>query len=157
LGSYREACHDPFPRRNNLFRGKIVNLCGRLTQIPMTVNGTSTEEDFEIIKFFEDNAPFTMLIGKPWIDRDQARRKEEEEVLEQKKQELKDFMTKRIVHLIEEQKSRSQIFNTSNSDVEAKRTLEDPQKIELPIFDTEEVVSRNLRKKFQQCEVTKTT
>jgi hypothetical protein len=35
-------------------------------------------------------------------------------------------MTKRIVHLIEEQKGRSQIFNTRNSDVEAKRTLEDP-------------------------------
>jgi hypothetical protein len=56
-----------------LFRGKLLNLCGRLTQIPMTVNGTSTEEDFEIIKFVEDHAPFTMLIGKPWIDKDQAR------------------------------------------------------------------------------------
>jgi hypothetical protein len=56
-----------------LFRGKLVNLCGRLAQIPMTVNGTSTEEDFEIIQFIEDNAPFTMLIGKPWIDRAQAR------------------------------------------------------------------------------------
>jgi hypothetical protein len=77
--------------------------------------------------------------------------------LEQKKQELKDFMTRRIVHLIEEQKNRSQIFNISNSDVEAKRTIEDPQKIELPIFDTEEVLSRNPRKDFQQREVTKTT
>jgi hypothetical protein len=46
--------------------------------------------------------------------------------LEQKKQELKEFMPRRIVHLIEEQKSRSQIFNISNYDVEAKRTLEDP-------------------------------
>jgi hypothetical protein len=61
-----------------------------------------TEEDFKIIKFIENNAPFTMLLGKPWIERDQARRKEEEEVLEQKKQELKDFMTRRITHLIEE-------------------------------------------------------
>ena len=86
----------------SLFRGKIVNLCGRLARIHMTVNGASTEEDFEIIKFVEDRAPFTMLIGKPWIDRDQARQKEEEEVLEQNKQDLKDFMTKRIVHLIEE-------------------------------------------------------
>jgi hypothetical protein len=33
------------------------------------------KEDFEIIQFIEDNAPFTMLIGKPWIERDQARRK----------------------------------------------------------------------------------
>jgi hypothetical protein len=41
----------------------------------MSANGTSTEEDFEIIKFIEDNAPFTMLLGKPWIDRDQARKR----------------------------------------------------------------------------------
>jgi predicted XRE-type DNA-binding protein len=37
-----------------------------------------------------------MLLGKPWIDRDQVRQKEEAEVLEQKKQELTDFMTKNI-------------------------------------------------------------
>ena len=133
----------------SFFRGQLVNLCGRLARIPMTVNGTSAEEEFEIIKFVEDNALFTMLIGKPWIDREQARRKEEEKVLEQKKQELKDFMTRRIMHLIEEQKSRSHIFNISNYNVEAKRTIEDPQKIELPIFDTEEVLSRNPRKDFQ--------
>jgi hypothetical protein len=69
--------------------------------------------------------------------------------VEQKKKELKDFITRRIVHLIEEQKSRSQIFNTSNLDVEAKRTLEDPQEIELLIPDIEEVLSRNPRKEFQ--------
>jgi hypothetical protein len=57
----------------SLFRGKLVSLCGRLVRIPMNVNGTLTEEYFEIIKFVEDNAPFTMLIGKPWIDREQAR------------------------------------------------------------------------------------
>jgi hypothetical protein len=55
-----------------LFKGKLVNLCGRLSQIPITVNGNSIEEDIEIIKFIEDSAPFTMLIGKCWIDRDQA-------------------------------------------------------------------------------------
>jgi hypothetical protein len=59
-----------------LFRGKMINLCGKLTQIYMNVNGTSTEEDFEIVKFIENNAPFTMLLGKPWIERNQARRKE---------------------------------------------------------------------------------
>jgi hypothetical protein len=91
----------------------------------MTINGTSIEEDFEIIKFVEDTAPFTMLIGKPWIDREWARRREEEKALEQKKQELKDFMTRRIAHLIEEQKSKSQIFNIITSGVEAKRTIED--------------------------------
>jgi hypothetical protein len=56
-----------------LFRGKLVKLCGKLAQIPMNVNRTSTEEDFEIIKFIEDNTPFTMLIGKYWIDRARAR------------------------------------------------------------------------------------
>jgi hypothetical protein len=61
-----------------LLRGKLVNLCVRLAQIPMTVNGTLMKEDFEIIQFIEDNGLFTMLLGKPWIDRDQARRKKEE-------------------------------------------------------------------------------
>jgi hypothetical protein len=56
-----------------LFRGKFVNLCGNLTQISMNANGISTYEDFEIIKFIEDNASFTMLLGKSWIDRDQAK------------------------------------------------------------------------------------
>jgi hypothetical protein len=61
-----------------LFKGKMINLCGWLAQIPMNANGTSTEEYFEIIKFIENNAPSTMILGKPWIERDQARRKEEE-------------------------------------------------------------------------------
>jgi hypothetical protein len=62
-----------------LFKGKLINLCGNLTRISMNANGTSTEEDFEIIKFIETSAPFTMLLGKPWIERNQARRQEEEE------------------------------------------------------------------------------
>jgi hypothetical protein len=53
--------------------GKLVTLCGRLARIPMNANGTLTEEDFEIIKFFEDSSMFIMLIGKPWIDREHAR------------------------------------------------------------------------------------
>ena len=57
-----------------LFKRKLINLCGKLTQIPMNANGTSTEEDLEIVKFIENNTPFTMLLGKPWIERDQARR-----------------------------------------------------------------------------------
>jgi hypothetical protein len=56
-----------------LFRGKLVNLCGKLSQISIYANGTSTEDDFEIIQFIEDCAPFTMLLGKPCIERDQAR------------------------------------------------------------------------------------
>ena len=85
-----------------LFRGKLMMLCGKIAQIPMTVNGTSTKEDFEIIKFIEDNALFTMLLEKPWIERDQAKKNEEEEVLEQQRQELKYFMTKRIAQMIEQ-------------------------------------------------------
>jgi hypothetical protein len=68
-----------------LFRGKMINLCGKITQISMNANGTLTEEDFEIIKFIENNAPFTMLLGKPWIERNQARRQEEKEFLAHKK------------------------------------------------------------------------
>jgi hypothetical protein len=61
-----------------LFRGKMITLCGRLTQISMSAHGTSTEEDFEIVKFIENNAPFSILLRKLWIEKDQARRKEEE-------------------------------------------------------------------------------
>jgi hypothetical protein len=104
-----------------LFRGKLITLCGRLTQISMSAHGTSTEEDFEVVKFIENNAPFTMLLGKPWIEKDQTRRKEEE-VLEQKKQELKDFMTRRIAQLIEEQENRSKLLRTRDLDVEVART-----------------------------------
>jgi hypothetical protein len=57
-----------------LFIGKMVNLCGKLTQISMNAHGDSTEEDFEIFKFVDDSAPFTMLLGKPWIEKDQARK-----------------------------------------------------------------------------------
>jgi hypothetical protein len=109
-----------------LFKGNMINLCGKLTRIPMNANGTFTEEDFEIIRFIENNAPFTILLGKTWIERDQARRLEEEEVLEKKKQELKEFMTRRITHLIEEKKNKSKLFSTRDPDVKFVRTLEDP-------------------------------
>jgi hypothetical protein len=79
-----------------LFKGKLVNLCGKLTQISMNANGILTGKDYEIIKFIEDSAPFTMLLEKPWTERDQAIGKAEKEFLEWKKQELKYFMTTRI-------------------------------------------------------------
>ena len=139
-----------------LFRRKLINLCGKLTRIPMNANGTSVKEGFEIIKFIEDSASFTMLLGKPWIERDQARQKEEEEVLEQKKQELKYFMMRSITHLIEEQERRSKLFNTRNLYVEAERTLEDPQKTKVPTPDKDKVLSRNPREESQQREVTMT-
>jgi hypothetical protein len=107
-----------------LFRGKLITLCGRLAQISMSARGTLIEEDFEVVKFIENNAPFTMLLGKPWIEKDQARRKEEE-ALEQKKQELKDFVTRKIAQLIEEQENRSKLFRTNDLDVEVGRKHED--------------------------------
>ena len=63
-------------------------------------------------------------------------------------------MTRRIAHLIEEQKNRSNISNSRDSDVEVARTLEDPQKIEVPIPAKEEVSPSNIRKEYQQHEVT---
>jgi hypothetical protein len=111
------------------------------------------EEYFEIIKFIENIAPFTMLLGKTWIERNQAIRQEEEEVLAQKKQELKDFMTRRITHLIEEQNNRLKIFNTRDPDIKVARTLDDPPNIEVPVPDKEEVSPSNLRKESQHRKV----
>jgi hypothetical protein len=139
----------PSLRGIGLFRGKLVNLCGRLTQISMNANGTSTEEDFEIIKFIEDNALFTMLLGKPWIERDQARKKEEEKVLEQQRQELTDFMTRRITQLIEEQENKSKLFDTRSPDVKVARALEDSQKIAVSVSNIEEVLPLSLRRESQ--------
>ena len=67
-----------------LFRGKLISLCGRLTQVSMSAHGASIEEDFEVVRFIDNNTPFTMLLGKTWIEKDQSRRKEEE-ALEHKK------------------------------------------------------------------------
>jgi hypothetical protein len=79
-----------------LFKGKMITLCGRLTHVPMISRGTSTEEDFEVIQFVENNAPFALLLGNTWIEKDQIRRKEEEEATEQKKKELRDFIAEKI-------------------------------------------------------------
>jgi hypothetical protein len=136
-----------------LFRGKMITLCGILTQISMSAHGTSIEEEFEVVKFIKNNAPFAMLLGKPWIEGDQARRKEEE-VLEQKNQELKDFMTRRITHLIQEQENREKLFKTRDLDVEVGRKQEDLQKIELPIPNIDEVLPLISMKESHQCEVT---
>jgi hypothetical protein len=136
-----------------LFRGKLITLCERLTQISMSAHGTLTEEDFEVVKFIENNAPFSMLLGKPWIEKDQARRKEEE-VLEQKKQELKDFMTRRITQLIEEQENRSKLFRTRELDVEVERTHLSVQESRASTPAREEVLPMHTMKESQQHEVT---
>jgi hypothetical protein len=131
----------------------MITLYGRLTKISMSAYGTLIEEDFEVVKFNENNAPFFILLGKTWIEKDQARRKEEE-VLEQKKQELKDFMTRRIAHLIEEQENRSKLFRTINLDVKVERTQEDSPKSGAPTPDIEEVLLFNPMKESQHHEVT---
>jgi hypothetical protein len=139
----------PSLRGIGIFRGKLVNLCGRLTLISMNANGTSTEEDFEIINFIEDNAPFTMLLGKPWIKRDQARKKEEEKVLEQHRHELTDFMNRRIAQLIEQQENKLKLFDTQSLDVKVARALEDSQKIAISVSNIEEVLPLSLRRGSQ--------
>jgi hypothetical protein len=58
-----------------LFKGKLITLCGRITQIPMSAHGTSIEKEFEVVKFVENNAPFGIFLGKTWIEKDQIRRK----------------------------------------------------------------------------------
>jgi hypothetical protein len=88
--------------RIGLFRGKMITLCGRVTPIPMISHGTSTEEEFEVIKFDENNAPFPLLLGKTWIEKDQVRRNTEEEATENKKQELREFITRKIEQLVQE-------------------------------------------------------
>jgi hypothetical protein len=93
--------------RIGLFKGKMITLCGRVTNVPIIVHGTSTEEEFEVIKFVGDNTPFPLLLGKPWIEKDQIRRKAEEEATEKKKQELRDFIARKIDRLIEEREDKS--------------------------------------------------
>jgi hypothetical protein len=58
-----------------LFKGKMVTLCGRITQIDMSIHEVSTEEEFEVIKFIEDHAPFPSFLGNIWIEKEQIRRK----------------------------------------------------------------------------------
>jgi hypothetical protein len=84
LGTFRKACYDSFIGRNGIIQRKIDNPMWKTYQATYDYQWNFDKEDFEIIKFIEDNAPFTMLLGKPWIERDQARRKEEEEVLDRR-------------------------------------------------------------------------
>jgi hypothetical protein len=94
------------------------------------------------------------LLGKIWIEKDHIRRKEEKESLGQKKQELMEFMTRRITYLMEEQENRSQLLNTRDLDVEAIRALEEPQNTEIPNPYDGGVLPLDLKKEPQQREVT---
>jgi hypothetical protein len=89
----------------------MINLCGRETNVPIIVHGTSNEEEFEVIKFVGDNAPFPLLLGKTWIEKDRIKRKSEEEAIENKKKELRDFIAKKIYRQIEEREDKSKQQN----------------------------------------------
>ena len=80
----------------------MITLCGRVTIVRIIVHGTSTEEEFEVVMFVEDNAPFPLLLGQTWIEKDQIRRKVEEEATEKKNQELRDLIARKIDQLREE-------------------------------------------------------
>jgi hypothetical protein len=60
----------PSMGRIGLFKGKMMTLCGRITNVPIIIHGTSTEEEFEFIKFVENNSPFPLLVGRTWIEKD---------------------------------------------------------------------------------------
>jgi hypothetical protein len=49
--------------RMGLFKGNMITLRGRITHVPTISHGTSTEEEFEVIKFVENNTPFSLLLG----------------------------------------------------------------------------------------------
>jgi hypothetical protein len=74
-----------------LFKGKMITLCGRLTHVPMVSHGELTEEEFEVVKFVENNAPFALFLGRTWIEKDQIQRKEEEEATRTEKERIKGF------------------------------------------------------------------
>jgi hypothetical protein len=74
----------PSLRRIGLFKDKMITLCGRVTIVPFIVHRTSTEEEFEVIRFVGDKAPFPLLLGKTWIEKDRIIRKLEEEDREKK-------------------------------------------------------------------------
>ena len=82
--------------RIGLFKGNMITLCGRVTSVLAIIHGTSIEEEFEVIRFVENNATFPLLLGKTWIKEDTMRRKAEEEAKEKKKQELRDSIARRI-------------------------------------------------------------
>ena len=58
--------------RIGLFKGNMITLCGRVTNVPIIIHGTSTEEEFEVINLVENNAPFPLFLGKTWIEKDQS-------------------------------------------------------------------------------------
>jgi hypothetical protein len=144
-----------------LFKGKMITLCGRVTNVPIIIHGTSTEAEFEVIKFVGNNAPFPLLLGRPWIEKDQIKRKAEEEATEKKKQELRDFIARKIDRLIEERGDKSKQQKARELVVKVERMQEGLKDLSMQErrIPTQEVIREGILtseplKAQQQCEVT---
>jgi hypothetical protein len=57
------------------FKGKMITLFERLTHVTTNAHGTSTKEEFEVINFVDKSAPFELLLGRTWIERDRIQKK----------------------------------------------------------------------------------
>jgi hypothetical protein len=106
-----------------------------------------------------NNAPFAIFLGKNWVEKDQIGRKQEEEALEQKKQELRDVIARRITHLLEEHEDKSKLLRDKDLPVEVERTQEDLKLLSIqesraPTLEREEVLPSNPMNDPLQCEVT---
>jgi hypothetical protein len=136
--------------RIGFLKGKMITVCGRVTHVPIIIHGTSNEEEFEVIKFVENNTPFLLLLGKNWIEKDQLRRKAEEEATKKKKQELRDSIARKIDRLMEEQEVNSKKHKARELVVEVERTQEGLKDISMqerrtptPELIKEEVLTSN--------------
>jgi hypothetical protein len=107
-----------------LFKENMINLCGRVANVPIIIHGTPTEEEFEVIRFIEKNTPFPLLLGKTWIEKDQIRRKPEEEATKNKNQELRDFIARKIDQLIEEKEVKLKQQKARELAIEVERAQE---------------------------------
>jgi hypothetical protein len=114
----------PSSGRIGFFKGNMITLCGRDTDIPMIAHETLTEEEFEVIMFVDNNTPFPLLLGKTWVGKDQIRRKVEEETTKQKKQELRDLIAIKIERIIEEQEDKSKQQMAKELFIKVERTHE---------------------------------
>jgi hypothetical protein len=101
------------------------------------------------------------LLGRNWIERDWIRRKEEEEDIENKNQELRDFMARRIVHLIEEYEDKSKKLRSRDLAIKVERTQEGLKNLSMqkrraytPKTIREEILPLKLMKDPQQYQVT---
>jgi hypothetical protein len=89
-----------------------------------------------------------------WIEKDQIRRTEEKDALEHKKQELMEFMSRRISYLMKEKEEIPKPLNTKDLGIEVIIELEEPQKTEIPNPYDEGVLPLDLKKEPKQREVT---